>query len=101
MGTWWRGQHLDEAREDASGRRWHFRVWHGVVNDRYLQRVFFWNEDRSETGAIEMAADKTLHVSRIRQVMTKVVQQPAYRARFVRELRFPVERHYSRYAPFD
>ena len=98
---WWRGQHLNDVRKGRDGRAWHFRVWHDFVDGVYIQRVFFWDADKSETGAIEFASDKALHVSRLRQSIGKVVREPRYRSLHRRPLRFPVEREYREYAPFE
>lgn len=98
---WWRGQQLSENRTDSDGTVWHFRVWHDSVDGVLIQRIFFWDAARSQTGAIELAGDSTLHVSRIRQLIAKIVTQKAFRVRHLRKLRFPIERHYGEYFPFD
>lgn len=92
---WWRGQNLEGPRRDAEGRLWHFRVWHDFVEGRYLQRIFFWDDPRQDTGMAEFAGDQALHVTRLRQRISKLVSDPDYRRRFHRPLVFPVERHYG------
>ena len=91
---WWRGQSLDKPIDDKSGRRWHFLVWHGHLDGRYLQRIFFWCEDFSETGILELSEDQTLHVRKLRQRISMLAKDPEYRRRFKRPLQFPIERHY-------
>jgi hypothetical protein len=101
LAMWWRSQHLSESRKDSGGRKWNFRVWHDVVDGKAVERVFFWDDLRTETGAIEFVGDQTLHVTRLRQLIEKLVKQPKFRAKHRRGLRFPVERAYREYAPLD
>jgi hypothetical protein len=98
---WWKGQHLSEPRKDRQGCIWHFRVWHGSANSVYVQRIFFWNDGKSETGVLELTGCNLKHVSRIRQIMQKILLKPDYRAKYHRSLAFPVERNYATYVPFD
>ena len=98
---WWNHQNLEIPRKDASGAVWHFRVWHDHVDGMYRQRVFFWNDARSETGVVELHGDQVLHVSRLKQVITKLIKQPEYRARHQRAIEIPVERKYSVYEPLE
>lgn len=99
MRMWWNSQNLDLARKDVTGRVWHFRVWHDHVQGVYIQRIFFWDEARAETGMIEMKADQTRHISRLKQVIAKLVKDPQYRARYARSIDFPVEHKYAQYEP--
>jgi len=62
-----------------------------------MQRIFFWNEARTVTGVIEMKADQTRHISRLKQVIAKLVSDPKYRARYTRPIEFPVEQKYAEY----
>ena len=91
---WWR-QNLDLPQRDPSGRTWHFRVWHDFVEGEYQQRIFFWAEDRQQTGVVELRGSEALSVNRLRQRLRKLTHEPAYRRRFLRPLAFPVERYYS------
>jgi hypothetical protein len=70
-----------------------FRVWHDHVSGTYIQRIFFWNETQSESGVIELVGDKTRYVSRLKQIIAKLVVSPEYRARHRRQLQLPVERN--------
>ena len=78
---------------------WHFRVWHGHVEGTYVQLVFFWNDAKSESGVVEFRGDQALHVSRLKQVIAKLVSSSEYRLRFRRDLEFPVEAKYATYRP--
>lgn len=84
---------------DSKGRLWHFRVWHDHVDGIYIQRIFFWDEVRSETGVIELVGDKTRHVSRLKQLISKVLASPEHRIPYRRNIQFPVERRYGSYEP--
>jgi hypothetical protein len=92
---WWTSQNLARPISDSTGRIWHFRVWHDFVDGIHIQRLYFWDESFQEAGCAEFAVDQTLHVSKLKQRIQKLVKDPSYRGRFVRELAFPVERHYS------
>jgi hypothetical protein len=96
---WWNYQNLDLPREDSTGQVWHFRIWHDHVQGVYIQRIFFWNQARSETGVIEMKADQTRRISRLKEIIAKLAHDPKYRARHNRPIKFPVERKYAAYEP--
>lgn len=93
--SWWRGQNIEGPLHGSDGRSWHFLVWHGQLDDCiYMQRVFFWDEDKRETGVIEFRDPDTLHISKIRDRQRKIVQDSTYRARWLQPLEFPIERHW-------
>lgn len=92
---WWKSQNLDKPIEGLGGSLWHFRVWHNVVDGTHIERVYFWDEPREITGCAEFAADQSLHVTKLKQRIRKIVTNAAYRERFLLKLRFPVERYYS------
>lgn len=98
---WWNHQNVDSSRTDRTGQLWHFRVWHDHVSGTYIQRIFFWNESQSESGVIELVGHKTRHVSRLKQIIAKLLVSRGYRARHRRQLQLPVERNYSMYEPLD
>jgi|KBSSwiS6_1023812.scaffolds.fasta_scaffold248744_1 hypothetical protein len=98
---WWTSQNLDLPREDAFGTKWHFRVWHANVDDIYTQRIFFWDDPKSATGFVEYVADQTMHISRLKQVMARLVKDTEFRSRHLRPLLFPIERHYANARPDD
>ena len=54
--------------------QWHFRVWHGPIDDIYVQRLFFWNDSRTETGIIDLKGDQATHISRIKSRMKKIAR---------------------------
>jgi hypothetical protein len=76
------------------GSVWHFRVWHGSEEDGYRQRIFFWDQAKKNCGCVEFAATQTLHVSKLKQRMQKIVADSSYRSQHLRELKFPIEKHY-------
>jgi hypothetical protein len=92
--VWWNGQNLDMPITAPDGERWHFRIWHGQEDGVYTQRLFFWNDERTETGLVELRAGETLHTSRIKSRLAKLATDPDYRRQFLRPLRFPLERHW-------
>jgi hypothetical protein len=92
---WWNYQNLNIPREAKDGSLWHFRVWHGNVQGIYTQRIYFWDEAQKTTGYVELAGDQTLHISKLKQRMNKIVANPEYRVKYLKELIFPIEKHYS------
>jgi len=91
---WWDGQNLDKPLDGPDGIRWFFRVWHGTVEGVHCQRLFFWNEPKSETGLVELRGSETLHVSRIKQWLARIARDATHRRRFIRPLAFPLSRHW-------
>ena len=71
------------------------------MDDVHTQRIFFWDDPKSVTGFLEYAADQTMHISRLKQVMTRLVKDSQFRSRHLRPLRFPIERHYAEARPDD
>jgi len=92
---WWRSQNLSKPVVDGSGQKWHFRVWQDFPGSRYTQRIYFWNEERTETGMFEVVEEQSLHISRLRQRIAKLAKDAAFRHRYLMPLKFPVERHYA------
>jgi hypothetical protein len=95
---WWNHQNLNSPRRDKAGTRWHFRVWHDIVDGHHRERVFFWDDDKKQTGVVLLG--DSLHVTRLHALIDKLVADPAIRQVHRRDLKFPVERHYARYEPF-
>lgn len=93
--SWWRGQNLEGPLQGPDGRTWRFLVWHGSLDDLHSQRIFFWDGARLETGLMELQGGDTLHITKIRDRQRKIVRDAAYRAKWLRPLEFPVERHWS------
>jgi hypothetical protein len=96
---WWNSQNLNSPRTDRSGRIWHFRVWRDHVSGVLVQRIFFWDDERTTTGLVELTADAALNVSRLKQLIDTIVASPEYRRTYQRPLEFPVERKYRFYEP--
>ena len=100
---WWDDQNLDKPRRDKSGKRWNFRVWHEIwTEDKVLdaQRVFFWDDGKDCCGVVLLLPGKTLHVRDLHSLIEKLVADPELREKHKRDLRFPIERHYSEYGAF-
>jgi hypothetical protein len=95
---WWNHQNLDADRLDKAGIRWHFRVWHDVVDGTHVERIFFWDDARDSTGVVHISPG--IHVKRLHAMIEKLVADPVLRQRYSRDLQFPLERHYSQYEPF-
>jgi hypothetical protein len=91
---WWRGQNLDKPITDTSGTEWNFRVLHERQDSQYVQRIFFWDKKKRETGVIEFRGDQALHMRRIKDRIRKILSDPAYRAKHLCPIKFPVERYY-------
>lgn len=83
-----------QALVGLDGTTWLFRVWHGTAEGVYCQRLFFWDEAKSDTGFVELRGSETLHISRIKQRLAKIAKGAEYRARFARPLQFPLERNW-------
>jgi hypothetical protein len=98
---WWNSQNLGVPREDHSGTTWHFRVWHAHVDGVYTQRIFFWDDAQSASGFVEYVGDRTKHISRLKQVISRLLKDTDFRSRHLRPLRFPIERHYADARPDD
>jgi hypothetical protein len=101
---WWDSQNLDKPRRDKSGKRWNFRVWHEVwTEDKVLdaQRVFFWDDEKDCCGVVLLLPGTTLHVRDLHRLIEKLVADPELREEHKRDLRFPIERHYSEYGAFS
>jgi hypothetical protein len=92
---WWNYQNLDSARKDKDGSLWHFRIWHDHIQGIYTQRIFFWDETRRITACLELSDDQTLDTSRLKQRINKIMTNSGYRQKFLKELNFPIEKHYS------
>jgi len=97
--VWWSEQNLEKPRRNPSGELWHFRVWHDHVAGVYTQRIFFWNDAKSESGMLELTGDKARHVTQLKQLIAKLAKHPDYRAKFHRPLEYPVEHKYAAYSP--
>jgi hypothetical protein len=50
---WWTDQNLDQPIIGPDGTAWHFLIGHDFDGGEYVQRIFFWDENRSTTGLVE------------------------------------------------
>ena len=91
---WWTDQNMDQPIVGPDGTEWHFLVGHDFDGGEYVQRVFFWDENRATTGVVEWRGSETLHVRKIKDRMRRIATDGTYRSQFLRPLRFPVERHW-------
>ncbi len=91
---WWRNQNFEKPISDSSGKSWYFRVWYDFTDGLEVQRIFFWDEEKQETGIIELHGDKTVDHKKIKQRIIKIVQDASYRQKHLCALRFPIERYY-------
>jgi len=96
--VWWDNQNVNKPRKDKAGKKWNFRVWHDFSHTKHVERVFFWDDKREFCGVVLISPG--IHVSALRQLIQKLVADPALRKKHQRELRFPLERHYSEYGAF-
>jgi hypothetical protein len=83
LGMWIDQKNLNMPREDRSGKRWHFRAWYDV-----------WTDDR-----VRSAAHHVTNLN-LRKLIQKLIIDSSLRAKYRRELLFPLERHYSSYGCF-
>jgi hypothetical protein len=94
---WWRGQNLEKPVLDSAGKPWNFRVWYDFIDGMQMQRIFFWDENKQETGIVEFQRDQALDHKKIKQRILKIVHDPEYRKKYLCKLKFPVERFYGEY----
>ncbi|MBB6612259.1 hypothetical protein H7F15_14510 [Pontibacter sp. Tf4] len=98
---WWQDAGFEKVLTDKSGERWNFKVWHGYHEGQYLQRIFFWTDSKSQTGLIEFNTHQTLHRTKLKDRIIKLVNNEEYRNKFLKELEFPVEEKYYNYSPIS
>jgi hypothetical protein len=93
----------EKPRQGKNGERWSFTYWHSVwTADRTksAQRLFFWNQNKSECGVVILPPGKTMHYARIRSLIEKLVADQELRKKYERDIKFPPERHYPEYGAF-
>ena len=93
----------EKPRKDILGKRWNFAIWHDVWTDERVlsaERLFFWDDEHKHCGVVLFPAGNTVHFSRIRTLIAKLVADPNKREQHKRELRFPLERYYSENGAF-
>ena len=97
---WWDDQNLELPHVDGTGKKWNFRVWHEVVDLKHVAHVFFWDDAKESTGVMLLPAGARTDVAALRSVIQKLASDPVLRTKYLRELRFPLERYYSRHGAF-
>jgi hypothetical protein len=93
----------EKPRRSKNREHWNFTYWNSVwTGDRVknAQRLFFWNRDKSECGVVVLPSGKTMHYSRIRSLIEKLVADSTLRSKYRRDIQFPLERHYPEYGAF-
>jgi hypothetical protein len=94
---------LEKPRRDKSGKRWNFYYWYsGYSNDpsRKAQRLFFWDDAKTDRGVVLFLPGKTLSYSHIQSPIPKLVADQTLRKKHQRELQVPIENNYSQYPVF-
>ena len=64
------------------------------------QRLFFWNDQKTVRGVVLFLPGSTIHYSRVKALIEKLVANPTLRKQHQRDLSFPLERHYSEFGAF-
>ena len=95
----------EKPKQGKNGERWYFTYWHSVwprdeVDIENAQRLFFWNQDKSERGVIILPPGKTMRYGRIKSLIEKLVADQGLRKQYQRDIEFPLERHYPEYGAF-
>lgn len=85
----------ERPRMDKTGKRWNFHYW-----NQKAQRLFFWDEERTECGVVLFAPGSTRTYRQIENLIDKLVSDQSLRKQHLRELRFPLDRYYSEYGAF-
>jgi hypothetical protein len=101
--VWWDNQNLNKPRTDKSGAKWNFRVWHDVLTLQRLQhvaRVFFWDPKQDSAGVVLLGPEANSHVRVLHNVIEKLLADSKFRAKHLRRLQFPLDRHYAEYGVF-
>ncbi|HEX5211276.1 MAG TPA: hypothetical protein VFW22_06035 [Pseudolabrys sp.] len=88
-----------KARKDSDGKRWHFCIWYDLaLLAAPPQRVFFWDDKKENCGVVFVSPSASF--PRLKQLIDKLAADPALRDKHRKELRFPLQRHYSDYGAF-
>jgi hypothetical protein len=93
-----------KPRRDKKGTRWNFRIWtwHSALTEQNIfisaYRIFFWNDNKTFCGVLLIFPAGNF--SRLRQLTAKLTADAEFRSKQKRDLKFPLERHYSEYGAF-
>jgi hypothetical protein len=94
---------LERPRQDRSGKRWNFSYWYsGWSGDetRKAQRLFFWDDLKSECGVVLFLPGSTVPYRRISDLVNNLAAKSSLRTEYKRVLHFPLEDHYSEFGAF-
>jgi hypothetical protein len=93
----------EKPKKGKNGDRWNFTYWHSFHfrdHGKNSQRLFFWNDDKSECGVVILLPGRTVSYSRIKSLIAKIVADQTLRKKYYREIQFPLEKHYPEYGAF-
>jgi hypothetical protein len=91
--TWTNIKDFKKPFLSKTGQKWHVRLWMGDLAGVFTEYIFYWDDDKNETGKITLTGPDSLHVSRIKQKMIKLINDEKLRAKHNCELKFPIERN--------
>ena len=92
-----------KPRKEQKGKRWNFCIWYEVWTEERVvsaQRLFFCDDKKTDCGVVLFLPGSTVHFSRIKKLIEKLVANPTVRKHYQRDLRFPLDRSYSEYGAF-
>jgi hypothetical protein len=87
-------QNLNNPIIGPDGTTWHFMVGFDYIDGVHIQRIFFWDDAKRITGMLERRGSDTLHVQRLKDRIRRIAKDKAFRSRFLRDLEFPLHRHW-------
>ena len=93
----------ERSRQDRSGKRWNFCYWYsGWSKDetRKAQRLFYWDDGRTDCGVVLFLPGSTVRYSRITDLINNLTSKSSLREQYRRRLSFPLEDHYSDFGAF-
>ena len=64
---------------------------------RKAQRIFFWDDARTDCGVVVFVPGKLVPYPRIRDMIANLTAKASVREQYRRTLRFPLEDHYSEF----
>jgi hypothetical protein len=89
------------SKQDKQGKKWNFSYWHtGIFTPIRAQRLFFWDDDRTETGVLTWVGPATRRYTEIAKIAEKLAREPNFRRLNLRDLRFPLDRYYGEFGSF-
>lgn len=91
---WWKYQNLNKPIFGKDGKTWEFLVWHDLTNGVYIQKIYFWNQDKTITGILELNEGNTLHIRKLKDKIKKIANDIEFRNQYLCQLKFPLEKNY-------